>query len=348
MPNNKNEKIIIYAAGWLGDNIMLHSLIIKLKEQRNAHITILNTQPHLAAVFSKMPEVDDIIEEYFPRKKLAFWQRYKLAKKIGAQGFSEIIVAPNNWKSGLTAYLSNIKKRTGWHGEARWLLLNNRHINITRLNSMATRYVMLANAPSNDIISLNDCPEPSLIPDDISLDILAKKLNLSYNSKASKIIALCPGAAYGKTKRWPQEHFASLATMLLAQGFQILLLGSKQEQKYGNHIDIITHNKCLNFIGKTSLSETIDIMGQTDLVVANDSGLMHMAAALKKPIIAIYGSTLPSFAPPLSKIAVSIWQEISCRPCKQRICPLHHYNCLKQITPRIVRDNIKNIFTTTS
>ena len=336
------EKIIIYAAGWLGDNIMLHSLITTLKAERNPHITILNTKPHLTAVFSRMPGVDEIIEEDFPRGKLAFKQRYKLAKKIAEQGFTEIIVAPNNWKSGLTAYLSRIKKRTGWHGEARWLLINNRHTNAQRLNTMVARYVMLASSPSKNVIHLDDCPEPTLIPHDISLSTLAKKLNLNYENSYHKTVALCPGAAYGKTKRWPLEHFSTLAKLLLEQGFQVILLGGKQEQEYGDHIN--ANNKCLNFIGKTSIAETIDIMGQVDAVVANDSGLMHMAAALKKPVIAIYGSTLPSFAPPLSKKAISVWQEISCRPCKQRTCPLKHYNCLENISPKTVMSKIVSFF----
>lgn len=319
---------------------MLHSLIIKLKEQRNPHITILSTKPHLTAVFRKMPGVDSIIEENFPRRKLAITQRYKLARNISKQNYDEIILAPNNWKSGLTAYLSDIKKRTGWHGEARWLLVNNRHTNITRLKTMVSRYVALANDPKADFVELKDCPEPTLIPQDIDLKDFASKLDFNYNSK--KTVALCPGAAYGKTKRWPTEHFTTLAHILLEQGFQVILLGGQAEQEYGKQIN--SSNRCLNFIGRTSISETIDVMGKVDAVVANDSGLMHMAAALKKPVIAIYGSTLPSFAPPLSKKAIAMWQEISCRPCKQRTCPLDHYNCLQQITPTDVMAKIMSFF----
>ena len=181
----------------------------------------------------------------------------------------------------------------------------------------------------------------------------APKLNLSPIAKVSvenklqsadinrdSIYVMCPGAEYGPTKRWPTEHFAALAEKLIAQNAtnQIILLGSKSDHELAQEITSQAkkagniHNWC----GNTSLDEAIALIGMSKAVVSNDSGLMHIAAALQTPQVAIFGSSDPAHTPPLSDKAKIIWLNLPCSPCHKRACPLDHLKCLKDILPEQV------------
>jgi heptosyltransferase-2 len=182
---------------------------------------------------------------------------------------------------------------------------------------------------------------------------LAPKLNISSTAKQSVqnklqnanisgdfIYVMCPGAEYGPTKRWPTEHFATLAQKLIAENpnIQIVLLGSKSDHILGQEITSQTKqaNQLHNWCGNTSLDEAIALIGMSKAVVSNDSGLMHIAAALKTPQVAIFGSSDPAHTPPLSDRAQVIWLNMPCSPCHKRECPLGHLRCLKDILPEQV------------
>ena len=326
----------------MGDNIMLNSLMLELKRNNDIHLTIFNPHKSFTGLFEKMPVIDEIINFSIPKKKLSLKSRYKAAKILQKHNFDEIIFAPNTLKAGLIGCLARIKKRTGWHGEGRLFMLNNRLKNVTRYTTMVERYVALAYNHNNDKVQYNTCQLPVLKGDKANSIKLFRKFRITSNNKQN--IMLCPGAAYGETKRWPSKKFSDLINILSQQKYNIHILGGPQEQDIAAEIiKLCGSDTVMNWVGKLSIAESIDVMSRMDCVVANDSGLMHMAAALEVPIVAIYGATKPSFAPPLSKKAKSVWDEISCRPCKSRVCPLSHLDCLNNIAAGVIKTNIEKL-----
>jgi heptosyltransferase-2 len=145
--------------------------------------------------------------------------------------------------------------------------------------------------------------------------------------------ALCPGAEYGPAKRWPARYFGELAQGLAAHGCEVWLIGSKNDAPVGAEIEQFAGGICRNLCGQTTLADAIDLLSSASLVVSNDSGLMHLAAALGRPLIALYGSSSPAFTPPLSPNARILKLDLPCSPCFKRECPLGHFNCMMQLTP---------------
>jgi heptosyltransferase-2 len=153
-------------------------------------------------------------------------------------------------------------------------------------------------------------------------------------------ICLCPGAEYGPAKRWPQEHFTRLAQKLADNHFHTITLGGENDMKIGAMIYKNTHQETQDLTGKTTVKEAIQLIAGATCVVTNDSGLMHVAAALSRPLIALFGSSSPEYTPPLSDKAKVLTRALPCSPCFKRVCPLGHTNCLKDITVDEVFINI--------
>jgi heptosyltransferase II len=185
-------------------------------------------------------------------------------------------------------------------------------------------------------------PNPKLITSLQAAWILAFRLGILENN--SGILGLCPGAEYGAAKRWPAEYYAEVANHALKNGWQVLLFGSDKDIAVTSQINQLTQNKCVDLAGKTKLDEAIDLMSLCDTVISNDSGLMHIAAALDKKLIAIFGSSDPYHTPPMHPDAVIEYLGLACSPCFKRECPLKdptlHLNCLKNIKPQQVLTHI--------
>ena len=150
------------------------------------------------------------------------------------------------------------------------------------------------------------------------------------------VAVFCPGAEYGPAKRWPAHYYAELAQHLRAQGYAIWLVGSPKDKEVADKIVALGNEPCRNLCGTTDLDDAIALMSCADLVVSNDSGLMHIAAALNRPMLAIFGSSSPQFTPPLSDQAQVLRLNLSCSPCFKRECPLGHFNCMIKLTPKEV------------
>jgi heptosyltransferase-2 len=170
---------------------------------------------------------------------------------------------------------------------------------------------------------------------------LATLKRLKKEKPKGKVLGLCPGAEYGEAKRWPAEYYAEVANAALKSGWDVWLFGSEKDIPATHQINELCDDRCLDLGGKTRLGEAIDLMSLCDTVISNDSGLMHVAAALGKRLIAIYGSSDPHHTPPMSSKVVIEYLGLECSPCFERVCPLEHLNCLKQIEPRNVIADIK-------
>lgn len=328
------SRTLIIGPSWIGDMIMAQVLFKILKQQQPEVAIDVMAPKHSVPLLARMPEVSESITLPFKHGDFNLRQRRQIGQDLKARNYSEAYVLPNSWKSALIPFFAGIDKRTGWVGEFRYGLLNDaRRLDKARYELMIERFAALA-YDANALLP-NELPWPEF---DISTDNV-QKASEKYGLDASlgPILALCPGAEFGPAKKWPTVNYAKLAELRLAQGWQVWLFGSPKEQPDADIIQEKTANRCVNLTGKTSLGEAIDLMSLARQVVSNDSGLMHMAAALKLPVVAIYGSTTPKFTPPLasdSKI-VEI-SNLECRPCFKRECPLGHMKCLNEIAPEQV------------
>lgn len=336
------QNILIIAPAWVGDAVMTQVLLSQLKIQfPDSKIDVL--APNWTfPIFSRMKEVHACIDSPFSHGELNLRGRFKLAKALRENQYHQAIVLPNSWKSALIPFMARIPKRTGWLGEMRFGLLNDaRRLNPQKYPRMIDRFAALAFSENHKL------PELSFPKLDIPELELQNTLDLFNIPKVGnqKRLALCPGAEFGNAKRWPPEYFAKLAVLALQNQFEVWVFGSHKEIEIGLTIENQIENQSLfkNWIGKTSLTQCIDLLSKVDYVVTNDSGLLHIAAAHQKPLIALYGSTSPDFTPPLSSGAVILKTQLSCQPCHQRECPLGHHRCMRELMPEMVFEKIHSI-----
>lgn len=285
--------------------------------------------PWTAPLLHRMPEVSEAIVSPFGHGDLRLGLRRRLGRRLSERAYDQAIVLPNSFKSALVPWFASIPLRTGYVGELRHLLLNDlRRLDRQALPLMAERYAALADAPGTPL--LRPLPALQLTLSDTSRLALLGRLGLRQDHP---IAALCPGAEYGPAKRWPVEYFTELASRLTRDGYRVWLIGSSKDREIGERIVRAIADAAINLCGKTTLEEAVDLLSCARIVVSNDSGLMHLAAALSVPLIALYGSSSPTFTPPLSEKAEVLKLDLPCSPCYKRECPLGHFHCMVQLTP---------------
>ena len=326
------EAILVVGPSWVGDMVMAQSLFITLKQRHpDCRIDVL-APAWCFALLERMPEVRQAIAMPLGHGDFGLLARIRLGRQLRERAYTQAIVLPNSWKSALLPFFANIPCRTGYVGEARWGLLNDaRKLNRMRLGMTVQRFVALGLPANHSRPPVY--PYPSLSIETAQQAAVMDKFGIQ---PGGRILALCPGAEYGPAKRWPTEYFAEIAATLSVQGWQVWLFGSDKDQLVADEIDDLSSGVCRNFTGITSLGEAVDLLSLSDLVVSNDSGLMHVAAALDKKLLALYGSSDPGFTPPLHDAAMIIDLNLPCSPCFKRECPLGHTDCLTGITPDMV------------
>ncbi|MAY43125.1 MULTISPECIES: lipopolysaccharide heptosyltransferase II [unclassified Neptuniibacter] len=294
-------KTLIIGPSWVGDMLMSQSLYRHLKQQ-NPDIEIDVLAPNWCRpVLARMPEVNQAIEMPVGHGSLQWGLRKQIGKQLSQNRYEQALVLPNSLKSALIPWFASIPKRTGWRGEMRYGLLNDiRPLDKEAFPLMVQRYVALSQEATAPALSLDSILYPQLSVD--SAEYNAALIQLGLN--ADKAIAFCPGAEFGPAKRWPDYHYAALAKKMITEGYQIWLFGSEKDRETCQQIqDQLSEQEqkcCHNLAGTTSLPQAIDLIAHCEAAVSNDSGLMHIAAAVNTPLVALYGPTSPSFTPPLS------------------------------------------------
>jgi heptosyltransferase-2 len=327
--------------------VMAQALFMALQDRYpNADIDVL-APAWSRPIIERMPQVRASIDMPVGHGELLLKERRELAKTLIGQ-YDQAIVLPNSLKSALIPFFAKIPVRTGWLGEMRYGLLNDsRKLNKAYYPLMVERFVALAQ-PKGAILE-KPLPQPSLQVDQERVKALRSEFNLT---KKRPILALCPGAEFGPAKRWPEEHYTAVAREKISQGWQVWLLGSAKDESVANSIqeqlgsELAEH--CEVLAGKTQLADAIDLLAQADAVISNDSGLMHIAAALQKPLVVVYGSTSPDFTPPLSESVRIVALDVDCGPCFERECPEHHLKCLKFLLPSQVLDALSELLEETA
>ncbi|WP_298186709.1 lipopolysaccharide heptosyltransferase II [uncultured Pseudomonas sp.] len=335
-------KILIVGPSWVGDMVMAQTLFQCL-QQRHPGCAIDVLAPEWSRpILERMPEVRQALSFPLGHGVLELATRRKIGKSLAGQ-YDQAILLPNSLKSALVPFFAGIPKRTGWKGELRYGLLNDlRILDKQRYPLMIERFMALAFEPGDALPQ--PYPRPALQIDPQSREAALRKFGLSLDRP---VLALCPGAEFGEAKRWPSEHYAKVAEIKIRAGWQVWLFGSKSDHGVGEDIRsrLIPglREEASNLAGETALAEAIDLLSCANAVVSNDSGLMHVAAALNRPLVAVYGSTSPAFTPPLAEQVEVVRLGLECSPCFDRTCRFGHYNCLGQLKPRAVIEALERL-----
>ena len=317
-------RVLVVAPNWIGDALMAQPLLARLHEKRPGLEIDVLAPPWVAAVVRRMPEVARVVEAPFRHGSLDLRLRWRLGRELRAAGYQQAIILPNTWKSALVPFLADIPVRSGYVGESRYGLLNLVYRKAEG-RPMPEHYAALAERPG-------DAPRLPLPAPSLRFARHHVEATKARFGAPGRYIALCPGAEYGPAKRWP--HFAALAPRL---PFPAVLLGSARDAPAAEGI------AGLSLVGRTTLDEAVDLLAGAEVVVSNDSGLMHVAAALGRPQVALFGSSSPLHTPPASPRARVLWLRVECSPCYQRECPLGHFRCMRDMAPDLVLREIESL-----
>ena len=329
-------KILVIGPSWVGDMVMAQSLFMALRQNHPGCEIHVLAPGWCRDLLGCMPQVSAAIEMTVGHGELGWGKRRAIARRLKAEAFDQAIILPNSFKSALIPWFAGIPLRTGWRGEARsWLLNDCRVLDKAAYPLMVERFVALAYPPG---ASLPDpLPRPALAVDPASRQAALEKFDLETGKP---VLVLCPGAEFGEAKKWPAASYGKVTADWLGTGGQAWILGSANDSKDAAAILATipeAHRQfCRDLSGHTTLVEAIALMSCAGQVISNDSGLMHMAAALGRPLVVVYGSTSPAFTPPLADNVKIVSLGLDCSPCFKRTCPLGHTDCLKKLPPEQV------------
>jgi heptosyltransferase-2 len=327
---------LLVAPAWVGDAVMSEPLIRQIAAHDQAPVDVL-APPWVAPLFERMPNVGNIIPAPFAHGRLDLKARWRLGQALKAHGYHNAYVLPNSLKSALPTFFAGIPNRIGFTGESRYGIINRRQkLEKQTLPRMVDRFLALGPTATSG----TDADMPCLSANPGAFEQLRSMLGLTM---PNRLAILCPGAEYGPAKRWPAEYFATLAHALDQAGYTVWIIGSAKDQEAGAAIESLSAGLAVNLCGRTKLAEAIDLMSAADIVVSNDSGLMHVAAALQRPLIALFGSSSPLFTPPLCKQVTILQHAVPCSPCFARTCRYGHMDCLTQLLPETVMTAIRTL-----
>jgi heptosyltransferase-2 len=313
------------APSWVGDLVMAQPLVARLRAEAPGRAVDLLAPDWVRGLVSRMPGVSACIPSPFRHGELALGARWRLGRDVARRGYAQAIVLPNSAKSALVPWFAGIARRTGFRGEFRLGLLNDiRPLDPKAVPRLVDRFARLSATPGGPV------PDPVLVSTPAQQRVTLDALGLD---RSRPVACLCPGAEYGPAKRWPETHFAAAARALQAEGYAVWLLGSAKDRAIAETIATESGPGTTVLAGRTSLEQVVDVLAAADLVVSNDSGLMHIAAALDRPQVALYGSSSPDYTPPLSRRSRIVRHPVPCSPCFARQCPLGHFRCLRDLTP---------------
>lgn len=331
-------RMLVVGPSWVGDMVMAQSLFMDLRRSHpGVEIDVL-APAWSGPVLARMPEVRRHIAMPVGHGQLALARRLGVGRSLRTQRYDQAIIIPRSFKAALAPFFAAIPRRTGYRGEMRYGLINDmRTLDRTALEQTVQRYVALGRAPDAALPPV-DLPRPRLQVDSANQQRLVREWSLSL---ARPVAGFMPGAEYGGAKRWPAAYYARLAGMLAGEGYQMWLFGAARDQDICREIAAAHPADVVDLAGKTRLQDAIDLIALTDLAVTNDSGLMHIAAATGRNIVALFGSSTPAYTPPLTDNAEIVYLGLECSPCFERECPLGHYRCLRDMQPTAVFERCK-------
>lgn len=320
---SQDPRILVVAQAWIGDLVLSQILYALLKRQQ-PDTSIDVVAPSWARVLlERMPQVSRHIPLDVRHGQLGLWRRWAAARRLDAE-YRQAIIIPRSVKAALLPWAAGIKNRVGFDSGVRNGLINDSR---PRPPDIMTRMARLA---SPDSIDPDSIPHPRLQVDSDKTAEVLRQWEIDPNES---VIGLMPGAAYGRAKEWGAESFAQLAATLAEHGNRICVLGTSKDRPSGEAIARAAPKRIMNLCGETTLDQAIHLISQLAVAVCNDSGLMHIAAAVDTPVIGIYGPTSPDTHPPLTDTRKILSVRTLCSPCHRRVCPYGHHACMTRITP---------------
>ncbi|HET9642395.1 MAG TPA: lipopolysaccharide heptosyltransferase II [Burkholderiaceae bacterium] len=332
---------LVVSPNWIGDAVMAQPLLQLLRQREpQARICVL-APPWVAPVWRAVAEVDEVIEARLAHGKLQLRERHVLARQLRDRRFDTAYVLPNSLKSALVPWMAGIPRRIGYRGEMRYGLINVVHHDDKHARRpMLPFYAALAHPPAREVPAV-PLPRPRLHVDTARIAEASQRLGISAERPW---VVFAPGAEFGPAKRWPAEYFAGLALRVIATDptLQVLLLGSPKDREVAEVIATQVPG-VRNFAGQTALDDAILLIAGAKAMATNDSGLMHIAAGFDRPQVALYGPTDPRHTPPSSPAAKVLWLHIECSPCQQRVCPLGHHRCMRELSVEMAWGSMRDM-----
>ena len=330
--------MLVVAPSWIGDALMSQALLIRLAASAPAPAIDVLAAPALQPLYRRMAEVREVIVHSFAHGRFDLAARRRLGRQLAGR-YERAFVLPNSWKSALVPWLAGIARRSGYLGEVRFGLLNDwRRLDAAALPRLVDRYAALAGGAGPPLAT--PAEHPRLVSTPEQQAAVRRDFGLSADVRP---LIFCPGAEYGPAKRWPAAHFAVLARLVATPAAPVLLLGGPNDVASGRAIAETAAGCALDLCGRTTLDQAIDLIAGARAVVSNDSGLMHVAAALDRPLLALYGSSSPAYTPPLSAQARILSLALACAPCFRRQCPQGHTRCLVDLSPARVAEALQSL-----
>ncbi len=344
------KRILVVGPAWIGDMVLAQSLYKSLK-RRDAEVEIDVVAPAWSqALLKRMPEVSRAVEMPAGHGELKLGARLRLGRRLRERGYDQAIVLPRSLKAALLPWFAGVPVRTGFRGEMRYGLINDvRVLDEKAMPKIVTRFVFLGQPPETSPDDELETSAPALRVDSDNRDACLRRLGLETDAP---VLGLMPGAAFGRSKQWPPEHFAEIARRYAGEGRRVWIFGSDADREIGERIRAASSSPgspgsvssaTVNLCGRTTLGEAIDLMSLADFAVTNDSGLMHVAAAVGCPLVAVYGATTPAYTPPMTVRSKCLWLNLECSPCWSRTCRYGHYRCLTGVSPDAVREAVREV-----
>jgi heptosyltransferase-2 len=329
---NGQPRTLVISPNWIGDAVMAQPLLRLLKQANPERAIDVLAPPQVVPVWRRIQEADQVMVTPFRHRALQLGERVRTARRLRERGYEAAYVLPNTLKYALIPWLAGIPTRVGYKGEMRYGMVNVMHHDDAPPRSMVPFYAALAQEPG--LVPPTGLQRPSLIVAGEETEAICRRLGVALDRP---LVAFAPGAEFGIAKRWPPAHYGALAAEVVRTlpGVQVALLGSPNDRATCELVQShagAAAGSVLNLAGQTSLDEAIALVAQTSAVVSNDSGLLHIASALNRPVVALYGSTDPGYAPPLSEVARVISLRLECSPCRKRECPLGHHDCMNKMS----------------
>ncbi len=328
---SEGPRILVVAQAWAGDVVLSQMLYALLRREQPDTPIDVAAPPWAGALLRRMPEVDRHLVLEARHGQLKLRRRGALARRLCGR-YGQAIVIPRSFKAALLPYWARIPQRTGFGPSTRLGLINDVR---PRPPGIRERMAQLASSAPAAVESV---PWPHLRTEAQALKEVRRQHGLDPDVP---LVGLLPGAAYGPAKQWGTASFAELGALLAAEGRGICVLGTAQERSIGDAIAAAAPQHAVNLCGATTLDQAIDLIAGLDAVVSNDSGLLHVAAAVETPVVGIYGATSPDTHPPLIAERAVCSVRALCSPCGRRACPYGSHACMAGIVPAEVFDVLR-------